>query len=255
VHPACAGARIRPRTTRPIGVSGGPAPARTPRSGAGSARPARASERRARPRWRRCIRDDDRLPRDVPGTAAKDSHRPALDGEERVSSAANPRRSHPGRATAQAPRADPAQARAVSGQPAFEHGRHRRVSSCAAVSRGSGGRAPADPENWQVHGRIRDTRDDPTETGYRALHVIVVRDGRRIEIQLRTPREHEWAVAVERTGTRLGYGLKEGEGPSDLLEYFRLASRGLYLESIGADADPRLMSEFLAMQAPFLAGV
>jgi putative GTP pyrophosphokinase len=102
--------------------------------------------------------------------------------------------------------------------------------------------------NWQVHGRIRDTRDEPTDTGYRALHVIVVRDGRRVEIQLRTPHEHEWAVAVERTGMRLGYGLKEGEGPADLLEYFRLAGQGLYLESIGSDADPRLMSDFLVMQ-------
>jgi len=77
------------------------------------------------------------------------------------------------------------------------------------------------------HGRIRDTRDEPAESGYRAVHVIVVRDGRRIEIQLRMPREHEWAVAVERTGIRLGIGLKEGEGPDDLKEYFRLAGQGL----------------------------
>lgn len=74
----------------------------------------------------------------------------------------------------------------------------------------------------------------------------MLREGRRIEIQLRTPFEHEWALAVERTGVRLGFGLKEGEGPADLLEYFRLASDGLYLESRGVDPDPAFMREFEA---------
>jgi putative GTP pyrophosphokinase len=101
-------------------------------------------------------------------------------------------------------------------------------------------------KNWDVHGRIRDTRDEPAKSGYRAVHVIVIRDGRRIEIQLRTPREHEWAVAVERTGTRLGIGLKEGQGPDDLKEYFRLAGQGLYLESQGVQPDPVFQREFEA---------
>jgi hypothetical protein len=59
-----------------------------------------------------------------------------------------------------------------------------------------------------------------------------------IEIQLRDPQEHEWALAVERTGARLGIGLKEGEGPDDLKEYFRLASLGMYMERMGEEADP-----------------
>jgi hypothetical protein len=101
-------------------------------------------------------------------------------------------------------------------------------------------------KNWEVHGRIRDTRDEPAESGYRAVHVIVIRDGRRIEVQLRTPREHEWALAVERTGTRLGVRLKEGQGPDDLKEYFRLAGRGLYLESQGVQPDPIFQREFEA---------
>ena len=101
-------------------------------------------------------------------------------------------------------------------------------------------------KNWDVHGRIRDTRDEPAESGYRAVHVIVIRDGRRIEVQLRTPREHEWAVAVERTGIRLGIGLKEGQGPDDLKEYFRLAGQGLYLESQDVPPDPAFQREFEA---------
>lgn len=103
-------------------------------------------------------------------------------------------------------------------------------------------------QKWELHGRIRDYRDAPADSGYRAVHVIVVRDGRLIEIQLRDPREHEWALAVERTGSRLGIGLKEGEGPADLREYFRLASLGMYRDSLGADPDPALQAEFLAMR-------
>jgi hypothetical protein len=103
-------------------------------------------------------------------------------------------------------------------------------------------------KNWEVHGRIRDTRDEPAESGYRAVHVIVIRDRRRIEVQLRTPLEHEWALAVERTGIRLGIGLKEGEGPDDLKEYFRLAGQGLYLESLGIEPDKDFQREFEALQ-------
>jgi hypothetical protein len=85
-------------------------------------------------------------------------------------------------------------------------------------------------KNWQVYGKIRDRRHECADSGYRAVHVIVIRDGRMIEIQLRDPKEHEWALAVERTGSRLGIGLKEGQGPADLREYFRLASEGMYME-------------------------
>jgi putative GTP pyrophosphokinase len=99
-------------------------------------------------------------------------------------------------------------------------------------------------KNWDVHGKVRDRRDDPAESGYRAVHVMVVRDGRMIEIQLRDPREHEWAVAVERTGVRLGIRLKEGEGPDDLREYFRLASDGIYMDAMGIDPDPAFSEAF-----------
>jgi hypothetical protein len=79
-------------------------------------------------------------------------------------------------------------------------------------------------KNWHVHGRIR--------------------DGRMIEIQLRDPKEHEWALAVERTGARLGIGLKEGEGPDDLREYFRLASIGIYMERMSEQPDPAFVKAF-----------
>lgn len=103
-------------------------------------------------------------------------------------------------------------------------------------------------KNWTVQGRIRDTRHEAAPSGYRGVHVIVLREGRRIEIQLRIPREHEWALAVERTGARLGFGLKEGLGPADLREYFRLASLGMYLEEMGAEITSAFDAEFEAMR-------
>ena len=99
-------------------------------------------------------------------------------------------------------------------------------------------------KNWEVHGVIRDTRDDAAPSGYRGVHIIVIRDGRRIEVQLRDPREHEWAVAVERIGARLGIGLKEGEGPPELKEYFRLASMGMYLDSVGREPTSEFVHAF-----------
>ncbi len=121
------------------------------------------------------------------------------------------------------------------------------IGGCRAVLTG---RAEVDgvvrriKKNWHVHGKIRDTRDDPAPSGYRAVHVIVVREGRRIEVQLRDPREQEWALAVERTGARLGIPLKEGEGPDDLREYFRLASLGMYRDSLDLDPDPDFAAQF-----------
>lgn len=99
-------------------------------------------------------------------------------------------------------------------------------------------------KNWEVHGRIRDYRDEPAALGYRAVHVMVIRDGRLIEVQLRDPKEHEWALVVERTGARLGIGLKEGEGPDDLKEYFRLASLGMYMERISQQPDVSFVEAF-----------
>lgn len=62
---------------------------------------------------------------------------------------------------------------------------------------------------------------NPKPSGYRALHLVVERDGRLIEVQIRTALQHRWAVTVESIGPRLGFALKDGVGPEPLLEYFR----------------------------------
>ncbi len=78
-------------------------------------------------------------------------------------------------------------------------------------------------KNWDVVS-LDDYVASPKSTGYRALHVVVLRDDHRIEVQLRTPGQHEWAEAVERASATTGHRLKYGEGPVDLLTYFELAA-------------------------------
>jgi hypothetical protein len=58
---------------------------------------------------------------------------------------------------------------------------------------------------------------NPQSSGYRAIHVVVRRDNRPIEIQLRTERQHRWADLVEDIGRVTGEELKWG-GASPLIE-------------------------------------
>jgi len=77
---------------------------------------------------------------------------------------------------------------------------------------------------WQVASES-DYRDEGKKiTGYRSLHIIVLRQGKLVEVQLRTVGEQLWAESVERTSSRTGHNLKDGLGPAALLEYFRVAS-------------------------------
>lgn len=88
--------------------------------------------------------------------------------------------------------------------------------------RGSLERAP----RWRIR-RVRDYMSSPKPDGYRALHVIVEKDGCYVEVQLRTPWQDAWAQSVEQDTRRLGERLKFGSGPDDLREYYRLISEML----------------------------
>lgn len=102
--------------------------------------------------------------------------------------------------------------------------------------------------NWDVR-RTRDYAAQPKDTGYRGVHVVVVRDGRCIEIQLRTSGQQDWAEAVERTAGRLRFPLKDGQGPPDLLEYFRLASEGIAGIESGTPMGPEMEQQFAQVRA------
>lgn len=84
--------------------------------------------------------------------------------------------------------------------------------------------------NWEVD-RVVDWRPEGRPgSGYRALHVMVKKhdpisdDMRVVEIQLRTESQQRWAEVVSQTEDRLEAPLRDGDGPPELVEYFRAAS-------------------------------
>ena len=94
------------------------------------------------------------------------------------------------------------------------------------------------------HARVEDHIAEPKEDGYRCLHLVERRDGRYIEVQLRTERQHNWAENVERWTGLTGFNLKDGAGPADLRRYFAMAAERLAQEDAGAPLDEALEAEF-----------
>jgi putative GTP pyrophosphokinase len=111
------------------------------------------------------------------------------------------------------------------------------IGGCRAI-------LPTQDSVYQVLQRIRRNSDvrtvtdyvaDPKETGYRAVHVIVTRRGRLIEIQLRTPPQQLWAAEVDRAAGLVGVALKDGQGPPEIAEpYLELAEE---IAQAGDDAE------------------
>jgi putative GTP pyrophosphokinase len=91
-----------------------------------------------------------------------------------------------------------------------------------------------------IHDRIA----KPQPTGYRAIHIIVSRHDRLVEVQLRTELQHRWARAVELAEQRTGDLLKDGVGDVDLIAWYRdLATAYAYQdrgEPVPTDLEARL---------------
>jgi GTP pyrophosphokinase len=98
--------------------------------------------------------------------------------------------------------------------------------------------------NWDVRGEVKDYIAEPKPDGYRAVHVVVIKNDRMIEIQLRTPLQHEWALATERLTLRLREGVKFGVGPPDLMRYLRMAAEAMALTENGQPVDEGFTKEF-----------
>ena len=90
--------------------------------------------------------------------------------------------------------------------------------------------------NWDVT-RYRDYISNPKETGYRAVHAIVRRDARLIEVQLRSPEQQLWAAEVDRIASRLGTQLKDGDGPAALVRFLKLLADRIALREAAGSAD------------------
>lgn len=103
-------------------------------------------------------------------------------------------------------------------------------------------------KNWTI-GKTRDYIAKPKESGYRAIHHDVLRDGVFIEVQLRTVRQHAWANQVEDDGRRLGTGYKFGFGSDEVHVYYRTVGEAFNLLDRGEDLPEPLMEEMRAAYA------
>lgn len=101
-------------------------------------------------------------------------------------------------------------------------------------------------DHWEIR-RVREyiagRRPGPKNDGYRAVHLAVIKSGRYVEIQLRTPAQDAWAQSVEQDTRLLGHGLKFGSGPADLRDYYRVVGKYLELREQGLMAPDELDAE------------
>jgi GTP pyrophosphokinase len=99
-------------------------------------------------------------------------------------------------------------------------------------------------KRWDIR-RVRDYVAEPKpRSGYRAIHVIVQREGLLVEIQLRTVSQHAWAELIERTDRRTDVGLKTDRAPEDVTEYYRLGADLLAQVDEGSSRDPETLRRF-----------
>jgi ppGpp synthetase/RelA/SpoT-type nucleotidyltranferase len=95
---------------------------------------------------------------------------------------------------------------------------------------------------------VTDYVQEPKATGYRAVHAVVRRRGRLVEIQLRTPPQQLWAAEVDRAAGLVGVALKDGQGPPEIADPYRqLADE---IAQAGGDRDrlARLEEDLRAMR-------
>lgn len=109
-------------------------------------------------------------------------------------------------------------------------------------------------KNWTIV-RTRDYVTSPKPSGYRAIHHIVRRTGRLIELQLRTPLQDAWANQVEEDSRRVGTDFKGGSGQAEVHAYYAVMSEVLALRERSDEPDSdlrhRLVERYEAAQ-PFL---
>lgn len=96
-------------------------------------------------------------------------------------------------------------------------------------------------KNWTIV-KFRDYVAEPKPDGYRALHLINRNRGRLIEVQLRTPHQDTWANGVEIFSRAAAPGLKFGDGPPELREFFMALGELFADDDQGRSKDPVLLT-------------
>lgn len=84
-------------------------------------------------------------------------------------------------------------------------------------------RKKLDKYQLEIKGKVHDYIENPKESGYQSIHLNLTLkgDNRRVEIQLRTLQQHNWATLVEITDLLYGLKLKE-LGPKSDESLYRL---------------------------------
>jgi len=96
-------------------------------------------------------------------------------------------------------------------------------------------------KTWTVV-RTRDYVTHPKASGYRAIHHVVRRDGRLIEVQLRTVRQDAWANQVEDDGRDRGVGFKFGFGAPEVHAYYVVMAEAFEALDRGRQLTPDLVA-------------
>lgn len=107
-------------------------------------------------------------------------------------------------------------------------------------------------DRWEIRRRrfyVEGGDPGPKEDGYRAVHLIVAKDGCFIEIQLRTPWQDVWAQSVEQDTRRLRADLKFGAGPDDLRDYYRLISQYFAMRELHIEPAQEFMEDLAKLYA------
>lgn len=110
-------------------------------------------------------------------------------------------------------------------------------------------------KNWKVH-RYRDYVRKPKPSGYRALHLIVVKQGVKIEVQLRTYVQDYWANQVERDSRHLRVDYKSGKGNDEVHAYYVAMSELLAMREALTEPSQEFSDEIrrrYAAAQPYLA--
>lgn len=86
-------------------------------------------------------------------------------------------------------------------------------------------------ENFKIYKTDDYVNDRPKASGYRSIHVVYQYksederfDGLRVELQIRTKLQHNWATAVETAGLTTNTSLKSSQGDSNWLLFFKIVS-------------------------------
>lgn len=71
---------------------------------------------------------------------------------------------------------------------------------------------------------VRDYVESPRSSGYRAVHMLVDRDGRLVEVQRRTAGMQQWAETMESLSQAMGENFKQDRGDSPAQEFGKVLS-------------------------------